>query len=165
VVTNFHAKRGGEDGALTTCAGAFHASSYEDYKDRQRQEAAMNALQITLIASTVAFLFGSASVASDLALGADLANSRSQFNCDTDTNRGDPDAPEGYSKLGIAKINGRRVAVYSFQNGAKPDDAAGEGRGFADVFDSGGHLIRRFSFRENLNSPPRITEYIPLPAD
>ena len=65
---------------------------------------------------------------------------------------------------GIAKINGTRVAVYAFQNGARLDDEAGEGRGFADVFDSAGHLIRRVSFRENLNSPPRITEYIPLPA-
>ena len=66
--------------------------------------------------------------------------------------------------MGIAKINGGRVAVYSFDNGAKPDDVAGPGRGFADVFDSAGHLIRRFAFRENLNSPPRITEYVPLSA-
>jgi hypothetical protein len=124
----------------------------------------MNALKITLIASIAAFLFGSASVASDLAVGAEVAPSRSDFKCGDDSGRGDPDAPEGYSKLGIAKINGRPVAVYTFQNGARLDDLAGEGRGVADVFDGAGHLIRRFSFRENLNSPPRIMEYIPLPA-
>jgi hypothetical protein len=125
---------------------------------------AMNALKITLVASIGAFLFGSASVASDLAVGAEVANSYSEFKCGTDTDRSDPDAPEGYSRLGIAKINGKRVAIYTFQNGAKPDDVAGDGQGYADVFDGAGHLIRRFSFRDNLNSPPRITEYVPLPG-
>jgi hypothetical protein len=65
--------------------------------------------------------------------------------------------------LGIAKINGRRIAVYVFQNGAKLDDVAGQGQGFADVFDSAGHLIRRFVFRENLHSPPQITEFVYMP--
>jgi hypothetical protein len=77
---------------------------------------------------------------------------------------GEPDAPAGYSSLGITKINGKRVAVYVFQNGAKVDDVAGQGQGFADVFDSAGHLIRRFVFKENLNSPPQITEYVSMPA-
>ena len=125
----------------------------------------MKGFKITLTASIAAFLFGSVSIASDLAVGAQVAPSHFGINCRAETGGSDPDAPEGYSKLGIAKINGRRVAVYSFQNGAKPDDAAGEGHGFADVFDSAGHLIRRFAFRENLNSPPRITEYIPIQAD
>ena len=69
---------------------------------------------------------------------------------------GDPDAPLGYSPLGIAQINGTSIGVYAFQNGAKPGDVAGRGQGFADVFDSAGHLKRRFVFRENLNSPPQI---------
>jgi hypothetical protein len=125
----------------------------------------MNPFKITLAASIAALLFGSASIVTDVAVGAEIANSQSDFNCGADTGRADPDAPEGYSKLGIAKINGRRVAVYTFENGARLDDAAGEGHGFADVFDSAGHLIRRFAFRENLNSPPRITEYVPLPAN
>jgi hypothetical protein len=77
---------------------------------------------------------------------------------------GDPGAPAGYSPLGIAKINGRRIAVYAFRNGAKIDDVAGEGLGFADVFDRPGHLMRRFTFRENLNSPPLITEFVYMPA-
>jgi len=66
--------------------------------------------------------------------------------------------------LGIANINGRRIAVYVFDNGAKVDDVAGQGEGTADVFDRAGRLIRRFNFRENLNSPPQITEYVFMPA-
>jgi hypothetical protein len=77
---------------------------------------------------------------------------------------GDSGTPAGYSPLGIAKINGRRIAVYAFRNGAKLDDVAGEGHGFADVFDRAGHLMRRFTFRESLNSPPLITEFVYMPA-
>jgi hypothetical protein len=157
----------------TICAASFHASTSESSRSQrflnvsrsQRPETVMKGFKITLTASIAAFLFGSASVASDLPVGAEISPSHSGINCCADTGRGDPDAPEGYTKLGIAKINGRRVAVYAFENGARLDDAAGEGHGFADVFDSAGHLIRRFAFRENLNSPPRITEYIPIRAD
>ena len=53
----------------------------------------------------------------------------------------------GYLPLGTAKINGRSIGVYVFQNGAKLGDEAGQGQGFADVFDSAGHLLRRFIFR------------------
>ncbi|MGO9618146.1 MAG: hypothetical protein ACLP6W_17255 [Bryobacteraceae bacterium] len=81
-----------------------------------------------------------------------------------DRSRGDPNTPAEYSPLGIAKVNRKRIAVYAFQNGAKLGDVAGQGQGFADVFDSAGHLIRRFIFRENLNSPPQIIEFVYLPA-
>jgi hypothetical protein len=124
----------------------------------------MKAFKIALITSTAAFVIGSASVAPDLGTGAKVVNSDSAFERAVDRAHNDPDAPEGYSTLGIAKINGSRVAVYAFQNGAKRDDVAGSGRGFADVFDGAGHLIRRFAFRENLNSPPQITESVSVPA-
>ncbi len=65
-----------------------------------------------------------------------------------------------YSPLGFTKINGGRFAVYGLRNGAKLDDLPGPGQGFADVFDCAGHLIRRFTVSENLNSPPQIIEYI-----
>jgi hypothetical protein len=124
---------------------------------------AMKAFKITLVASIGAFLFGSPSVASDFAVGGELVSSHSASKCADEVGT-EPDAPEGYARLGTAKINGRRVAIYAFQNGARLDDAAGEGRGSADVFDSAGHLIRRFTFRENLNSQPLITEFLSLPA-
>jgi hypothetical protein len=124
----------------------------------------MEAFKISLVTSICALLMGSASVAPDLAMGAKTVNLDSAFERADGRAHSDPDAPDGYSPLGIAKINGSRVAIYAFQNGAKPDDVAGLGRGFADVFDSAGHLIRRFAFRENLNSPPQITEYVSMPA-
>jgi hypothetical protein len=134
----------------------------------------MKAFKITLITSVGAFLIGTASPAPRLALGAKLVNSPikpgnalmssvGSHLARVDEAQGDPGAPAGYSPLGIATINGRRVKVYVFQNGAKLNDAAGQGQDFADVFDRAGHLTRRFIFRENLNSPPQITEFFYLP--
>ena len=134
----------------------------------------MKAFKTTLITSIGAFLIGTASPAPRLAHGTNVINSpikpgnalmSSVGSSLARVNRtySDLDAPAGYSSLGMAKINGRRVAVYVFQNGAKLDDAAGQGHGFADVFDRTGHLTRRFIFRENLNSPPQITEFSYLP--
>jgi hypothetical protein len=136
----------------------------------------MKAFKTTLITSMGAFLIGAASAAPRLALSAKVVNSHSVFTSSTartsavglplarvDRAHGDPTAPTGYSPLGIAKINGTRFSVYAFDNGAKLDDTAGAGRGFADVFDGAGHLIRRFAFKENLNSPPQITEYVSVP--
>jgi hypothetical protein len=128
----------------------------------------MEAFKTTLLASVGAFLISAAPVAPEVV----TANSNSVFNARrserslarVDRASGDPDPSEGYSPLGIAKINGRRFAVNSFQNGARLDDAAGQGQGFADIYDSTGHLTRRFAFKENLNSPPQITEYVSMPT-
>ena len=43
------------------------------------------------------------------------------------------------------------------QNGPKHDDVAGPGRGFVDVFDTDGHLLRRFASRGSLNAPWGVT--------
>jgi hypothetical protein len=123
----------------------------------------VDSTKIALIASIGAFLFGSASVASDIPVSP-VVNSRSALNY-VDRGSRPPDGPEGYSSLGIAKINGIRVAIYILENGARLDDIAGPGRGFADVFDGAGHRIRRFTFRENLNSPPQVTEYVSVPPN
>ena len=120
----------------------------------------MDAKTIALVASIGAFLIGSASVASDVSIPA-VANPSAAFKY-VDQGHRDPAKTEGYSSLGIAKINGIRVAVNILENGARVDDVAGAGRGFADVFDGDGHLVRRFTFRENLNSPPQIIEYVPV---
>jgi hypothetical protein len=143
----------------------------------------MEAFNTTLIASIGAFLVGAASAATGLAFNTKVADSYSAFkSCRerisrvdfpsarplarvdrTDRTYGDPDTPAGYSPLGIANINGRRIAVYVFRNGSKVGDVAGRGEGSADIFDRAGRLIRRFTFRENLNSPPQITEYVSCP--
>ena len=132
----------------------------------------MEACKTTLIASVGAFLIGAASVAAGLALNTKVtlrsnhvrARPASGFATHVARAPADPDTPAGYSPLGIAKVNGRRIGVYAFQNGAKLGDVPGRGQGFADVFDRAGHLIRRFIFRENLNSPPQIIEFVYLPA-
>jgi uncharacterized protein (TIGR03118 family) len=50
-------------------------------------------------------------------------------------------------------INGNLFVTYAKQNGAKHDDVAGPGNGFVDIFDTDGHLLRRFASRGPLNSP------------
>jgi hypothetical protein len=122
----------------------------------------MDAKTIALIASIGAFLIGSASVASDVSIPP-VANARAALKY-VDGDHRDFANPEGYSSLGIAKINGIRVAINILENGARLDDVAGAGQGFADVFDGDGHLIKRFTFRENLNSPPQIIEYVSVPS-
>jgi len=65
----------------------------------------------------------------------------------------DPRIPWGYAPFGIALIDGNLFVTYALQDAAKHDDQSGPGRGFVDVFDTDGHLIRRFASRGVLNSP------------
>jgi uncharacterized protein (TIGR03118 family) len=65
----------------------------------------------------------------------------------------DPDMPKGYAPFGIQNIDGNLFVTYALQNGPKHDDVAGHGLGFVDVFDTDGHLLRRFASRGPLNSP------------
>ena len=71
----------------------------------------------------------------------------------TDGNFTDADIPHGYAPFGIQNINGNLFVTYAKQNMAKHDDVAGKGNGFVDVFDTDGHLLRRFASRGALNSP------------
>jgi uncharacterized protein (TIGR03118 family) len=61
--------------------------------------------------------------------------------------------PAGYAPFGIQNIDGDLFVTYAQQNAAKHDDVAGPGKGFVDVFDTDGHLLRRFASRDALNSP------------
>jgi uncharacterized protein (TIGR03118 family) len=69
----------------------------------------------------------------------------------------DPELPAGYAPFGIANIDGDLFVTYAKQNDAKHDDVAGPGHGFVDVFDTDGHLLRRFASRGSLNSPWGVT--------
>ena len=71
----------------------------------------------------------------------------------TDGGFADPNIPAGYAPFGIANIDGDLFVTYAKQNAEKRDDVAGPGRGFVDVFDTEGHLLRRFASRGPLNSP------------
>ena len=66
----------------------------------------------------------------------------------------DPDIPTGFAPFGIQNINGDLFVTYAKQKlPDKHDDVAGAGNGFVDVFDTDGHLLRRFASRGPLNSP------------
>jgi uncharacterized protein (TIGR03118 family) len=71
----------------------------------------------------------------------------------TDGGFADPNIPAGYAPFGIQNIDGSLFVTYAKQNAAKHDDVAGAGHGFVDVFDTDGHLLRRFASRGALNSP------------
>jgi uncharacterized protein (TIGR03118 family) len=75
----------------------------------------------------------------------------------TDGGFADPNIPAGYAPFGIANIDGDLFVTYAEQNAAKHDDVAAPGHGFVDVFDTDGHLLRRFASRGPLNAPWGIT--------
>jgi len=75
----------------------------------------------------------------------------------TDGGFTDPSIPAGYAPFGIANVDGDLFVTYAKQNGEKHDDVAGPGHGFVDVFDTDGHLLRRFASRGPLNSPWAVT--------
>ncbi len=65
----------------------------------------------------------------------------------------DPNIPAGFAPFGIQNINGDLFVTYAMQNAEQHDDVAGPGNGFVDIFDTNGHLLRRFASRGSLNSP------------
>jgi len=75
----------------------------------------------------------------------------------TDGDFKDLDIPAGYAPFGMQLIDGDLFVTYARQNAAKHDDVAGAGNGFVDVFDTDGHLLRRFASHGPLNSPWAVT--------
>src|SRR5215469_11422903 len=71
----------------------------------------------------------------------------------TDGDFTDPDIPAGFAPFGIQNINGDLFVTYAKQDDKKHDDVAGLGNGFVDIFDTDGHLLRRFASQGLLNSP------------
>src|SRR5262249_30032439 len=71
------------------------------------------------------------------------------------TRRGlkDPHLPKGFAPFGISAINSHLYVTYAKQDADKHDDVAGAGNGFIDIFDTEGHLLKRFTSRGQLNSP------------
>ena len=61
--------------------------------------------------------------------------------------------PSSFAPFGIAAINSHIYVTYAKQNSTKTDDDPGPGRGFIDIFDTDGNLIRRFASKGVLNSP------------
>ena len=58
-----------------------------------------------------------------------------------------------FAPFGIQNIGGNLYVTFALQDAAHHDDAAGPSRGFVDVFDTSGNLIKRLISRGALNSP------------
>jgi uncharacterized protein (TIGR03118 family) len=65
----------------------------------------------------------------------------------------DRHVPAGFAPFGIQNIDGDLWVTYAKQDADKHDDVGGPGAGFVDVFDTDGHLLRRFAEHGALNSP------------
>jgi uncharacterized protein (TIGR03118 family) len=65
----------------------------------------------------------------------------------------DPTLPDGYAPFGIQNLGDTLYVTYAKQDDRKHDDVSGVGNGFVEVFDTNGHLMRRFASRGPLNSP------------
>ena len=61
--------------------------------------------------------------------------------------------PSTFAPFGIQNINGQLWVTYAKQNAVKHDPVPGAGRGFVDVFDTDGNLLRHFATRGVLNAP------------
>lgn len=62
-----------------------------------------------------------------------------------------------YAPFGIQNIGGQLFVTFALQNPEKHDDVSGPARGFVDVFDTSGNLLRRFAQHGHLNSPWGLT--------
>ncbi len=65
----------------------------------------------------------------------------------------DPRLPTGFAPFGIQNIDGDLWVTYAQQNADRHDDVGGPGSGYVDVYDTDGHLLRRFAQRGVLDSP------------
>lgn len=61
--------------------------------------------------------------------------------------------PAGFAPFGIQNIDGNLYVTYAKQDADREDDQAGRGRGFVNVFDTEGRLLRRVVTRTGLNAP------------
>jgi uncharacterized protein (TIGR03118 family) len=61
--------------------------------------------------------------------------------------------PSTFAPFGIQNINGQLWVTYAKQDTPKHDPVLGAGRGFVDIFDTDGNLIRRFATRGVLDAP------------
>ena len=70
----------------------------------------------------------------------------------------DSQIPHSFAPFGIQNINGDLWVTYAKQDSAKHDPIHGAGRGFVDVFDTNGRLLRRFAARGALNAPWAVVQ-------
>jgi uncharacterized protein (TIGR03118 family) len=69
----------------------------------------------------------------------------------------DPQLPAGYAPFNVTAIGGKLYVSYAKQDSAKVDEVAGAGKGFVDVYNASGDLLRRLISRGALNAPWGMT--------
>lgn len=65
----------------------------------------------------------------------------------------DPGIPSDYAPFGISTIGNRLYVTYAQQNAEGDEEVPGPGRGYIDVFEPDGRLVRRLASRGELNAP------------
>jgi uncharacterized protein (TIGR03118 family) len=65
----------------------------------------------------------------------------------------DPMLPADYAPFGIQTIGQRVFVSYAKQDADAEDELAGQGRGFVDAYDFGGHLLARVAQHGQLDAP------------
>ena len=69
----------------------------------------------------------------------------------------DPQLPAGYAPFNVSNVGGKIYVAYAQQDAAHEDEVAGNGKGFVDVFDTKGVLLRRLAHGKFLNAPWAVT--------
>jgi uncharacterized protein (TIGR03118 family) len=148
-----------EDGTISAWAGTIPDPSHAVIAfDNSASGAVYKGLVVGTNANGV-FLFATNFNAGTVdVFGPADANSNGQY-VQVTTSGGfvDPNMPAGFAPFGIQNIDGNLFVTYAKLNAEKHDDVAGPGNGFVDIFDTDGHLLRRFASRGVLNSPWGIT--------
>jgi len=65
----------------------------------------------------------------------------------------DAQVPKSFAPFGIQNIGGKIFVTFAKQDADAEDNLNGQGKGFVDVFDGDGKLLRRFAQRGQLNAP------------
>ena len=65
----------------------------------------------------------------------------------------DPNLPTGYSPFNVQNLNGEIYVTFAKKLPGSLDETAGQGLGFVEVFDTGGHLLRKLVQHGQLNAP------------
>jgi uncharacterized protein (TIGR03118 family) len=65
----------------------------------------------------------------------------------------DSSLPDGYAPFGIQNVGGFIVVTYAQQDEDAEDEVAGQGKGFVDIYSTGGALVARVGEHGQLNAP------------
>ena len=65
----------------------------------------------------------------------------------------DSKLPAGYAPFNVANVGGKLYVAYAQQDADKEDEVAGAGKGFVDVYNTAGTLLKRLAHGSYMNAP------------